>query len=210
MVGDLLATASEHNFLPPAFHSTQSERETLFRLGQLWEPDFLLLATGSKEVFRLLAACVCFPSSWDLRNKMGLGLDVIHGPVPGLNSAIGSQINTFLARMKQGISWERVNWGLSRSPELDQHPDRLLQRLDESVAVSDVFLRIEEQSLTPLVGGTGILFGIRIVVHPLETVLNNSIARERLTDSLQTMPADVATYKGLGKARERILELLAK
>ena len=38
-----------------------------------------------------------------------------------------------LARMKPGISWERINWGLSRSPELNQHPSRKLPRLIETV-----------------------------------------------------------------------------
>src|ERR1700735_1302141 len=35
------------------------------------------------DAWRLRAACVCFPSRWDLASKIGTTLDDIHGPVPG-------------------------------------------------------------------------------------------------------------------------------
>ena len=104
--------------------------ETMLNLGGAWEPDLLLLKCPSiAEQPVLLAGCVCFPSSWALEEKIGRPLDAIHGPVPTLNQQFANPVQQFLARIKPGISWERINWGLSRSPELNQHPSRQLPRL---------------------------------------------------------------------------------
>ncbi|MFO1500149.1 MAG: DUF3445 domain-containing protein [Verrucomicrobiota bacterium] len=177
-------------------------------LGEWWEPDFLLLGPDAAGEIRLWAACVCFPSSWNLDEKMGRPIEQIHGVVPGLNQTIGHQIHQFLARLKPGISWERTNWGLSRSPELNQHPHRQLPRLDAAAELSDVWLRVEHQSLVALGEGNGILFGIRLRIHPLRDVAADPLARPRLIRALATMPEPMAAYKGLGTARGRILQLL--
>lgn len=176
-------------------------------IGLSLEPDYLLLKTEGEEV-RLVCGCVCFPSSWDLREKIGKSIDEIHQVVPGLNSSIGSQIGTFLRRIKPAVSWERVNWGLSRSPELNQHPARKLPKLDANVTEDEVFLRVEHQSLAALPKSQGILFGIRIKVWGLRDVVENSNAREGLLRSLETMPDEVAKYKNLLSCRQRVASFL--
>lgn len=57
-------------------------RERCAALGQVWEPDFLLLHSEGGVPHRLLAGCVCFPSSWSLAEKIGKPLQTIHGVVP--------------------------------------------------------------------------------------------------------------------------------
>ena len=59
----------------------------LIEMGRQLEPDILLLMpSGESGEFRLVAGCVCFPSSWCLAEKIGRPLSVIHDPVPGLNT----------------------------------------------------------------------------------------------------------------------------
>ena len=176
-------------------------------IGRRLEPDFLLL-TRKQSATRLVAGCVCFPSSWDLREKLGLPIEQIHAVVPGLNAAIQNQIQTFLDRLRPGISWERSNWGLSRSPELNQHPARNLPRLDEQVGLDEVFFRIEHQSLAALPQSNGVLFGIRIQVHPLGQIREQTELRDKLLLALETMPEEMAAYKNLARARPGILQLL--
>ena len=177
-------------------------------LSEQWETDFLLLRPDSNGVFRLRGGALCFPSHWDLHSKMGCTISDIHHPVPGLNEALGKSIDGFLARIRPGISWERHNWGLSRSPELNQHPSRDLPGLDESVELDEVWWRLEDQSLVALPESGGILFGIRVTVHPLREVREHPAARRGLQQALKTMPDEMATYKGIRNARMRIIELL--
>ena len=75
------------------------------------------------------ARAVCFPSSWRPEEKNGLPVHAIHSPVPTLNKNLGARIDKFLANLEPGKAWERSNWGLSRSAELNQHPTRDIPRL---------------------------------------------------------------------------------
>lgn len=178
------------------------------KLGELWEADFLLMKPDDEGVFRLYGGCPCFPSHWDLREKLGQPMAAIHVPVPGLNETLGRQIDGFLQRIKPGISWERANWGLSRTGELNLHPSRQLPRLDASVTLDEVWFRLEEQSLVALPNSGGILFGIRLVLLPMRQIKEDPVARHGLIRALRTMPETMARYKGIAPARERLLELM--
>jgi len=177
-------------------------------LGRKLETDFVLLKPDATGVFRLLAGCVCFPSSWSLEEKMGLPLEEIHSVVPGLNTQLSRPIAGFLAKMAPGVSWLRANWGLSRSAELNQHPARKLPRLDATVRADEVWLRVEWQSLVALPANHGVLFGMRIEVLSLAQMKENPAVAEGLQRALRTMPEEMAAYKGIATARERVVELL--
>lgn len=175
-------------------------------LGCRLEPDFLLL-DASPEL-RVVGLCVCFPSSWAPEEKFGRPLAEVHEPVPGLNPQLGSRIRSFFERLKPGLAWERSNWGLSHSPDLNQHPARSLPKLGPHVAVDEVWLRVEHQLLYRLPQTGGVLFGIRIENVSLVEVQGNSNARAGLHRQLATMPDEVLAYKGLAAAQERLLDLL--
>ena len=178
-------------------------------LGERWEPDFLLLKPDAQGTFRLRGGGLCFPSHWDLSEKMGRTMAEIHGPVPDLNAQLGRQIDGFLRRMKPGISWQRLNWGLSRTPELNLHPARNLPALDPTVGLDDVWWRIEDQSLVALPESGGILFGIRLVLKSYRDVRADPALRQGMIRALRTMPEPMAAYKGLTSSRQRLIDLLA-
>jgi hypothetical protein len=197
---------------PLGLQTTEGTLETpwarCLALGRAWEPDYLLLDSASDDAVVLVAGCVCFPSSWSLEEKIGHPIETIHGVVPGLNGAIGAQIHSFLARLKPGTAWLRTNWGLSRSPALNQHPARNLPKLNSRISPEEIWLRVEHQALVALPRTNGVLFGIRISMHPFNELRQDPLASSRLTRALQTMPDDVASYKGLASARHRLLDLL--
>jgi hypothetical protein len=182
--------------------------DTCVALGRTWEPDLLFLRTVENSQPELVGGCVCFPSSWSVEEKVGRPLDAIHTPVPTFNAQFANPVKQFLARMKPGISWERINWGLSRTPELNQHPNRRLPRLDASVDLKEVWFRVEYQSLVALPRTAGILFGIRLIIEPLSRLAQDPAFATGLSRALATMPDSVATYKGLQPARQRLIDLL--
>ena len=177
-------------------------------LGSRWEPDFLLLKAESEGGFRLRGGCVCFPSSWSLIPKMGQSVSGIHEVVPGLNPALGSRIDRFLRRLNPDCSWERYNWGLSRSAELNQDPSRKLPRLDSGVGLDEIWLRAEHQAFVTLPRSGGVLFAIRMIVRSLQEIRCEPQIAVPLARALRTMPEAVAEYKGFGGARPRILDLM--
>jgi hypothetical protein len=185
-----------------------SSLDRCHRLGMLWEPDFLLLQPQGDD-FRLVAACVCFPSSWSLAEKMGQSVHWIHGAVPQLNPELGEKIRAFLAALRPGMDWERVNWGLASTPELNQHPSRGLPRLGSNATLASTWFRVERQALRRLPESGGILFGLRIQVERLSEVCASTSAAATLRGLLETMPEDVAEYKGLSRAREALIRELS-
>jgi len=211
LLKEMIGQSRHWNFTPalPAFDPGMSPMHSLLKIGESLETDILLLRPDESGNLMLLAGCVCFPSSWSLEEKTGRSLDFIHSVVPGLNEQLGNPIAGFLRRMAPDTSWLRANWGLSCSPELNQHPQRGLPRLDETVSQDEVWLRVEHQSLVALPRTGGILFGIRVLVYPLNDVKRDPIAAAGLRRALQTMPEEMAQYKGLAKARSQIIKMLA-
>lgn len=179
-------------------------------LGRLWEADFLLMKPDAEGVFRLYGGCLCFPSHWDLNDKLGKPMAAIHAPVPGLNETLGRQIDGFLQKIKPRTSWERANWGLSRTPELNLHPSRNLPLLDAQVELDEIWFRLEQQSLVALPESGGILFGIKLVIIPMQEIKADPAVCKGMTRALQTMPEAMAQYKGIASARMRILSLLGE
>jgi dimethylamine monooxygenase subunit A len=183
--------------------------EQLLALGRAWEQDFLLLRPDVDGRQRLVGGVVCFPSSWTLEEKVGHDVAWIHEVVPGLNEALRGPIDTFLAKLRAGVAFRRHNWGLSRWPQLNQHPALNLPKLAPPLRVEDVWLRLEHQALVALPRAGGVLFGIDVRVHPLADIVAEPEAARRLRHALETMPEPMAQYKNLLAAREELVRLLA-
>jgi len=179
----------------------------LLDLGLALEPDFLLLSPDAEGAFRLRGGVLCFPTSWALEEKIGHTLDFIHGPVPGLNAALGSPINQFLSRLKPGIAFHRDNWGLAATDELNLHPSRGISPPAPPVALERLWLRVEHQALVSLPRTGGVAFGIRIALHRLDKVAGDPLASAGLRRALETLPAELAVYKRIDRIRAELLTL---
>lgn len=181
--------------------------QRLLHLGRTLEADFLLLDGNKSSGFHLQAGIVCFPSMWALGEKIGRSLDEIHGPVPTLNGSLGPSIGRFLARIRPGTAYERANWGLAATSELNLHPHLKRPSLSRAPDLKQIWLRIEDQLLTRLPSTLGILFGIRLRILPLGEILADENLRGRFRRAIATMPEPVAVYKGIAPIRRALLEL---
>lgn len=182
-----------------------SPRRGLERLGAALAPDFLLLREVAPLDFRLEAGVVCFPSWWDPAEKFGLGLEAIHGVVPRLNPTLGATVGHFLKKLRPGAAFERANWGLAATPELNLHPQLARPRLTATTPPDQIWVRIEDQLLACLPGTGAILFGISLRILPWREVIADEAVRAGLERALRTMPEEVAAYKGLSEVRARLL-----
>ena len=182
--------------------------DRLKSLSLRWEPDLLLLRRGASGEFRLVAGAVCFPSAWDLREKIGHTVEAIHAEVPTLNATLGSRIHTFLDRLPPGQTFERDNWGLAAHGERNAHPDRTLPRLTAEATLEGTWLRLEHQAFRMLPRSRGLLFAIHLTAHPLCRVLRTPEDSRRLASQLRSMPEPIAAYKGILPARATLIRQL--
>jgi hypothetical protein len=188
--------------------SSDAPIETVRQLGRTLEPDILFLSADADGKFRLRGGALCFPTGWALEEKIGHTLEFIHGIVPGLNDALAGPINQFLAKLKPGVAFLRSNWGIAASDELNLHPARATSRPAIPVlSIERLWLRVEHQALVALPQTGGIIFGIRIALHRLDTLAGTSAAAG-LHRSLRTMPPEMIAYKRLEEIRPYLLTAL--
>lgn len=174
------------------------------------EPDWLVLQGSGDEEPRLVAGEVVFPSSWSLPAKLGLPMNAIHQPVPGLEESLGAGIATFLQKLQPGVCFGRENWGLSADDALNHHPAFKGPGPGPRATLETTWVRLEHQFLTRLEKTGAILFGIRVGCHRLDDVTRDPEARRGMHRALATMPDAVASYKGLLPCRPALLTLLAE
>lgn len=161
---------------------------------------------------------VCFPSSWNPVDKLGLDFTAIHAPVAdnALLQAGGKGIVDMAFRQ---ASMLRHVWLLTPSAELPQHPETRRTRWEDAVAQADasgqrlldrVFFRVERQTTLPLPALQCGVFFIRVMVCPLLAALQVAPARvAELHAALASMSEAVVVYRGMAGVRPRLLAELA-
>ncbi|MBO0332452.1 DUF3445 domain-containing protein [Sneathiella sp. CAU 1612] len=205
--------AAKHPEIAPSTEP-QVEESPLVRAALLIQEDLVLMRESS-DGYVLAAACVCFPTGWNLIEKAGQTIKFIHQPVPGLNDRLGSPIDRFFRNLKSSKRVERFNWGLYDSSELFQ-PGwwRSNRPVDMSISAKTVgekiFFRVERQTLQRLHDSKDILFTIRIFHNSLAEICGNKDRAERLLHGLQTMDPHMRAYKSLPRYEKLIMDYLGR
>ena len=179
---------------------------TFRELGSLWEPDYVLLHRTPWQ--KIVGGCVCFPTGWTLEEKQNHPLAFAHAPVPGLEAQLGPSIERFFVNLKPQECYQRSNWSLTSSRQMNQRPQDGIAEIGANCQPDRTYLRVEWQALMSI-DPLRDLFGIRIYHLTLETVCQHREAANLLAENLLTMPAEMLGYKRLAKCRDRIAELLS-
>ncbi len=160
-----------------------------------------------EDAWRLRAACVCFPSRWDLATKIGTTLDDIHGPVPGYEDQLARPTTLFFDRLKPDRSFWRLNWTLLDSPDLFQPASA---RQAPEGELKEWYFRVERQTLRNLARTRAVVFTIRTYVTSAATLCErDDTFAATLVHALETAPRDVQAYKGWTGVATRLREALA-
>lgn len=185
----------------------------LLQAAMLVQEDLVIMRKES-DGWHLVAASVCFPSSWILREKVGKLMHDVHAPVPGFSQ--GSRNAMMIERIFDNLlvdqPVERFNWSVYNDDEL-YHDDRAGEHFPdrEAVATDEYFLRVEHQTLRKLPKSDDILFTIRIHLDPIELLSRRTDKSQlipKFIESIRVMSDDEADYKGFGEGRELLIKRL--
>lgn len=167
---------------------------------RLVQEDLCVLVRS--DAWRLQAACVCFPSRWNLASKLGTTLDGIHGPVPIYDVELSRPVNAFFDRLKPDRSFWRLNWTLIDSPILHQPTSA---RRSPHGELADWFFRVERQTLRRLPMSGAVVFTIRNYVASAQELCDtHEEFGPTLLLNLDTAPASVQEYKGWVGVADRL------
>ena len=206
---DLLLAYLNETF-PELLHDINIDPDVhpLESAARLVQEDLVVMSPNDGQ-WILTAACVCFPSRWDLTEKVGANLYDIHGPVPHYAERIGDATNTMFSKFTADRPVWRVNWTILDSDELFQ-PTGHLRDLARNVApegeFGDVtFFRTERQTLRVLPSGD-VLFTIRNYVNSLNDLAAKFPEfRENLGKTLLTTSDETRGYKGWHPIWEQLM-----
>lgn len=187
------------------------EHDPLELAGRLVQEDLCVIdASGAAPV--LAAAILCAPTSWRLREKIGLPLAEVHVPVPMYADRLSAAVDRFMAALKPGRVAERQNWGMTDDPALFQQWGKHRTALESGITAANapdrLFFRMERQTLVRLPASGAVLFVIRVHCYPLRRVLGVPGAGAELAAALRAMPEALTAYKSLPRFRDALLACL--
>ncbi|NNE23550.1 MAG: DUF3445 domain-containing protein [Rhizobiales bacterium] len=172
--------------------------------------DDLVLMRSSEGRHRLVAAVLCFPSGWSLKEKFGQAMADVHGPVPGFGpgSRNALLIERIFSNLKPGQPVERYNWSLFDEPRL-YYPttDHAGKSLVNAKGQVSAWIRIERQTLSKLPRSGDVLFTIKICNDPLGVLKRHpdgATLAASMRKQIEDLDAQQLAYKGLTDVHEEV------
>lgn len=171
----------------------------------------LCLMQRRQDQYVLSAACVCFPSRWQLSEKMGRPLRGIHEPVPGYEQTLALPADRFFDAIAVDRPAWRLNWTIHEQPVLFQPtaPPPSTEPVTAENAEDRLWFRVERQTLRRLPVSGDILFTIRTYVKALSEVVRDAQTAAQLAEALRHWPEEILRYKG-GAWTEAVIQWLTK
>jgi hypothetical protein len=148
----------------------------------------------------LSAASLCFPSRWDVREKIGKNLLGIHGPVPHYAETIGAATQNIFDKLTVERPVWRVNWTVMDSGELHQptavrSPDAM--EITSGNIENALYFRRERQTLRKLPDSGDILFTIRTYSDTFAQVVKQfPDFRQHIGTTIAGSTPELVDYKG--------------
>lgn len=173
-------------------------------LASLLVQEDLVLMRKKPSGWNLVAASLCFPSSWNLAEKFGKPLHDIHQPVPGANERLDPMITRIFDNLKTDLPVWRENWSIYADDELRHSTGENSRYKDGEYGKSDepAFIRREYQTLHRLPESQDILFTIKILVEPLSVLEEQDNPGEiasHLLKQIDALSEAQKAYKGFNQ-----------
>jgi dimethylamine monooxygenase subunit A len=203
---EVLSLIQEHmqTYHPERLRPVDEGLHPLDHAGRLVQEDLCIMVERDGDHY-LAAASLCFPTRWRLADKIGRSMEKIHVPVPGYQSDIGAATESMFSRLKVDKPIWRLNWSLLDDPTLFQPQGHGVPLGD--LAPSQMYLRVERQTLRRLPVSGAILFTIRIHVDPLPSMVDQT-DRASLAKSIELMPDPMRAYKSMAELADSTIAWL--
>ena len=153
--------APTHVTRPDGVEVKLDDLPPLATLGRLVQEDICLLQQQGDE-HALTAACLCFPASWTLAEKIDRPLIGIHEPVTSYTGDIARRVQRLFDAIRVDRPLRRANCLLYDDPTLFQ-PRMMAERRIKPKARAE-YIRTERQCLLRLPNTNAVAFSIHTTV----------------------------------------------
>lgn len=175
-------------------------------------PDDLVLMEKRDGAWRVCALSLCAPTFFTAQDVLGRSLAQIHGPVHGFAERFLARVERIFDGLRPGLILERRNWSVVNSGDTftpDPAPIRArIASIDPARAGSELFVRVERQTLRRLPQTSGALFTIRVWLHPLDALAQDPPRLAAFARAWREAAADFRAYKRLGLYDQLVADFL--
>ncbi|RQM07230.1 hypothetical protein DH86_00000932 [Scytalidium sp. 3C] len=163
---------------PPA-----DPEKTLQLLGENLDEDLLfLLPSEDGDGYVLYGYVTCFPSGFNTKEKLGLKLRDIHGPVPGYKAKLEKSMDRFFDKLEVGNIVMRTNWSVTTHDRLYAASGNHLydgeEVVEEEIDFNNTYVRCERQMLHRLPKTKALLFNFKTYLYPLKDIKDEGLGEE--------------------------------
>lgn len=173
--------------------------------GRQVQEDLVLVSADADAKF--VGGQLCFPNGWDLADRLGQPFMTVHARTPVTTMPSVSAGARLLSAMKPGKTIWRLSWNFKLSDQLDMSTKykaaykadfaARVPHLTPATAGREIFIRVERQTFTRLIGSDCVLFGIHTYNSALKDEVADSARARRLLSVLKGTPDDVKHYKAI-------------
>lgn len=182
-------------------------------IGRQVQEDLILLNKSGE----IVAGQLCFPSGWDLHEKLGKQFMEVHAPLPPVSLPMIQSANKLVERLPLGKPIARNNWGFRLGDQLDmssKYSAVYRKRLEEEIPLMTedefgrkMFVRVEHQTLSRLTTGD-VLFTIHTYHSPLEAEVQDTNRAANMLSFLEGTPKELLDYKIITPYYSRLISYL--
>jgi len=141
-------------------------------LGRLVQEDLCLMQADGDE-HRLTGACLCFPASWSLSEKLGRPLTGIHRMVKVYEEDLARRVQRMFDVIRVGQPLWRMNALVYVNPDLHQPG---FENAPRTARRNGEYVRAERQTLLRLPQTGAVLFAIHTYVVRLDSLTSEARA----------------------------------
>lgn len=143
----------------------------LMTAARLVQDDLVIMRPAGPDGYRLVAAALCFPSSWSLSERFGVSLDALHHNVPGYQERLAVRMKRIFDGLRRHRRAAELGDLSGRGPApsgIQGTPARLVRARPRRLRPG------RTADAAPVCGlGGDVLFTIRILVDPFAAFESN-------------------------------------
>ncbi len=167
------------------------DAKTIEDLAKCVQDDLAILSFG-----KVIAICFCAPSGFIPSKVVGKSFFEIHHPIPDseLLLKMSDKLSSMLSDISRG-SYRRHIWTITANPSMSQHPS--MKDKFHPKSISDLYFRTETQTTVPLGDNVHMLFSVKVEMTPLKDIWMDSVKKNTILESIDTMSEAMLEYKNL-------------
>ncbi|EIW85389.1 hypothetical protein CONPUDRAFT_150201 [Coniophora puteana RWD-64-598 SS2] len=215
--------------------SSQSDTRKLHPLVVLLQnvPEDFLITLEDKEtgLYVMRAGVSCSAVGWNMSEKIGRPLHQIHGPVPDYKEKMAFSMDRYartfsyftqtlqltpcdryFSKMPNSKPIQRGSWGFEVGEPLFLQTDEpewgVRQKQDPDVAISDLYMRVDWQTLRRLPRSRAIVFNFKALFTPLTDFRDEPYIPKLVLKVLKEGKKSIMEYKGTWHVEHKVIPAL--